>query len=85
LLNCNIGWKKYAADLALIASRFSQVLSQKSFTSKRWLSFKVETWKFTENKLLKLVNLVKADFLFADLNLNRIIEKKKFQKRQFYE
>ena len=37
--------KKYATDLALIASRFSQVLLQESFTSKWWLSFKVETVK----------------------------------------
>jgi len=47
LLNCNIGWKKHTADLALtnIASRFSQTLSQDSFTRKWWLSFKVETTK----------------------------------------
>jgi len=81
LLNCNIGWKKHTADLALITSRFSQTLLQESFTSDRWLSFKVETWRFTKNKLLKLVNSMKVDFLFAGLNLNRIIQKKKCQKR----
>jgi len=48
--------KKHSADLALIASRFSQALSQESSTSKCWLSPKVETWNFTKNKLLKLVN-----------------------------
>jgi len=67
--------KKYAADLALKASRSSQVLLQETFTSKWWLSFKVETRKCTKNKLLKFVNSVKADFLFAGLNLNRIIQK----------
>jgi len=34
LLNCKIGRKKHTADLALIASRFLQALSQKNFTSK---------------------------------------------------
>jgi len=50
LLNCNIGWKKHTADLALtnIASRSSQTLSQESFTRKWWLSFKPETQKFTK-------------------------------------
>jgi len=50
LLNCNIRWKTHTADLALtnIAWRFSQTLSQDSFTRKWWLSFKVETWKFTK-------------------------------------
>jgi len=32
-------------------------------------------------KLLKLVTSVKAVFLFSGLNLNRIIQKKKYQKR----
>ena len=32
LLNCNIGWKKHTADLALKASSFSQTLLQESFT-----------------------------------------------------
>ena len=42
---------------------------------RKWrLSFKVETWKFTKNKLLKPANGMKAaDFLFAALNRNRII------------
>jgi len=34
---------------------------------KWWLSFDVETWKFTIHKLLKLVNSRKTDFLFAGL------------------
>jgi len=57
--------KKHSADLALTASRFSQALSQESFTSKCWLSSNVETWNFTKNKLLKLVNSMKADLLYA--------------------
>jgi len=43
--------KKHTADLALIASRFSQALSQECFTRKWWLSFNAETWKFNKNKL----------------------------------
>jgi len=43
---------------------------------KWWLSFKVGTSKFTKNKFLKLVNSMKADFLFAGLNRNMIIQKK---------
>jgi len=78
LLNCSIGWKKHTADLALKASRFSQTLLKESFTSKWRLSFKVETWKSTKNKLLKLGNSTKADFLFIGLNMNIIIQKKKF-------
>jgi len=31
--------------------RFSQALLHESFTSKWWLSFKIETWKFIKNKL----------------------------------
>jgi len=50
--------------------RFSQALLQGSFTSKRWLSSKAETWNVTKNKILKLVNSIKADFLVADINLN---------------
>jgi len=75
---------KHTADLTLVASRFSQTLSQESFTIKLWLSFKVETWKFTKNKLLKLVGSIKAGFLFASLNLNRIIRKKKCQKKAYF-
>jgi len=58
------------------------MLSQETFTIKWWLSFEVETWKFTKNKLLKLVNSRKTDFLFAGLNLNRIIQKKKRQEKE---
>jgi len=39
------------ANLALIALRFSQTLSQENFTRKGMLSFKAETWKFNKNKL----------------------------------
>jgi len=73
--------KKHTADLALIASRYLQTLSQENFTSKWWLSFKLETWKYAKNKLLKLVDSMKADFLFAGLNPNRVIQIKKCQKR----
>jgi len=45
------------------------------------LSLKVETWKFTKNKIFKLFISMKADFLFAGLNRNRIIQKKKCQKK----
>jgi len=51
-------------------SRFSQALLHESFTSKWWLSFKIETWKFIENKLLKYFNSTKMDYVFAGLNLN---------------
>ena len=71
----------YTADLALIASRLSQALLQESFTSIWWLSFKVETWKFTKNKLLNLVSSRKTKFPFAGLNVKRIIQKKKCQKK----
>jgi len=84
LLNCNIGWKKHTLDLALIASLFSQTLLQESFTRKWWLSFKVEIWKFTKNKLLKLVNSMKADFLFAGLNQNRTIQKNRCQNKAHF-
>ena len=43
------------------------------------VSSHVETQKFTKNKLLKLVNSMKAVSLFAGLNLNRIVVKKMFQ------
>ena len=56
----------------------------RNFSSKWWLAFKVETWNFTKNKLLKLVNAIKADILFADLNLNIIIQKKKCQKKAHF-
>jgi len=47
-----------------------------SFTSKWWLSSKIEAWSFTKNKLEKLVNRV----LFAGLILNIIIQKKSARK-----
>jgi len=37
---------------------------EESFTSKWWLSFKVEIWKCTKNYLSKLVGSMKEDFLF---------------------
>jgi len=37
--------------------------------------------KLNKNKLLKLINLIKADFALAGLNLNIIIQKNKRQKR----
>jgi len=43
------------------ASRFSQALLHDSFTSKWWLSFKIETWNFIKNKLLKFINATKKD------------------------
>jgi len=51
LLNCSIGWKKHTAYCSPVASRLSQALLQESFTSKWWLSSKVETWNFTKYKL----------------------------------
>ena len=61
LLNCNIGCKKHTADLALKPSRFSQSVLHERFMSKWWLSSKIEAWKFTKNKLEKLVNSMKID------------------------
>jgi len=48
---------------------------KKSFTSIWWLSSKVKALNFTENKLLKLVNSMKADFLYAGVNANITIKK----------
>jgi len=84
MLNCNINCKQHTADLALIASRFSQALLQESFTSKWWLSSKVKAWGFTKNKLLKLVISMPIDFLFAGTNLNIIIQKKASEKCTFH-
>jgi len=39
---------------------------------------------FTENKLLKLVNSMKADFLYAGVNVNTTIKKKNDRKGTFY-
>ena len=73
--------KSIQQDLPLKASRFSQALLQERCMSKWWLTYKVGAWNFTENKLLKLVNSLKVDVLFAHLNLNIIIYKKKRQKK----
>jgi len=57
---------------------------QDSFPRKWWLSFKVEIWKFTKNKLLKLINSMKADFLLAGLNQNRTIQKNRCQNKAHF-
>jgi len=44
-----------------------------SFTSKWWISFKIGTWKFIKNKLLKYFNLM--DYVFSGLNLNILFKK----------
>jgi len=46
-----------------------------SFTSKWWLSFKIETWNFIKNKLLKYFNSTKMDYVFAGLKLNILLKK----------
>ena len=74
--NCKTACNKHIADLALIASRFSQALLQENFTSKWWFWSRVQARNITKNKLLKLVNWTKMDFLFAVLSLNWIIQKK---------
>jgi len=71
---------KSKADLVFTAPRFSQALFQESFASKWWFSSEVEPWNFTKYKLLKLVNSMKMDFLFAGFNLNIIIRKKSTRK-----
>jgi len=62
LLNWNTGCKKHTANLVLNPSRFSSSVLHERFISKWWLSSKIETWKFTKNKLEKLVSSVKIDF-----------------------
>ena len=55
--------------------------SVKIFTSgfagkvlRKWLlSTEVEAWNLTKNKLLKLVNSMKTDFLFVGLNLDTTV------------
>jgi len=42
----------------------------------------IETWKFTKNELLKLLNSVNADFILTGLNLNRTIQKKSSTKNR---
>ena len=41
-------------------------------------------WKFAKSKLLKLVNSMKADFLFASLNQNRTIQKNRCQNKAHF-
>jgi len=53
--------------------RFSQALLHESFTSKWWLSFKIETWNFIKKKLLKFFNSTRMDCVFAGLNLNILL------------
>jgi len=57
---------------------------KKSFTGKWWLSSKVKALNFTENKLLKVVSSMKADFLYAGVHANIIIKKKKRQKKAHF-
>ena len=64
-------------------SRFSQALLHESFTSKWWLSFKIETWNFIKNKLLKYFNSTKMDCVFAGLNLNILFKKKREKNAPF--
>ena len=56
-------------------SRFLQALLHESFTSKWWLLFKIETWNFIKNKLLKYFNSTKMDYVFAGLKLNILLKK----------
>jgi len=44
----------------------------------------VEIWKFTKNKFLNFFNSIKADFLFAALNRNRIIRKRSTRKKTHF-
>jgi len=72
--------KKHTVDHVLITWRFSHALLQENFTSNFWFLSRVEARNFTKNKLLKLVNSTKTDFLFSELNLNLIIQKKNARK-----
>ena len=76
-------WLHNACYRLYLESRYLQLFSQKSFMSKWWFSSKAEVWNFTKNKLLKLVNSMKIDYLFAGLNLNIIIQKR-VRKCTFY-
>jgi len=60
--NWNAGCKKHTANLALKPSRFSSSVLHERFIRKWCLSSKIETWKFTKNKLEKLDNSTKIDF-----------------------
>jgi len=55
-------------------SRFSQALLHESFSSKWWLSFKIETWNFIK-KTLKIFQFNEMDYVFAGLNLNIVFKK----------
>jgi len=63
--------------------RFSPALLHEGFTSKWWLSFKIETWNFIKNELLKFFNSTKMDNVFAGLNL-KILFKKSGRKCTFH-
>ena len=80
LLNCNTDYKKQTSDRAVTASRFSHAFLQENFTLKWWFSFRVEAKNFAKNTLL---NSTKIVFLFAVLNLNLIIQKKRQKSARF--
>jgi len=82
ILNCSISCsKKHTADLALVASRFSQALLQESFTSKWWLSSKVEAGNFTKNKLLKLI-IMNYQFNENRLSICRLKSEHKYSEKK---
>jgi len=65
-------------------SRFSQALLHEGFTSKWWRSFKIETWNFIKNNLLKFFSSTKMDNVFVGLNLNLLFKKKAPEKGTFH-
>jgi len=64
-----------AAKTIYKKSTFSQALLHESFATKWWLSFKIETWNFIKNKLLKFLCSTKMNYVFAGSNLNILLEK----------
>jgi len=54
-----------------------------SFTSKWRLSFKIETWNFIEDELLKFFNSTKIDLCIFRLKSERIILKKRQKNAPF--
>jgi len=68
--------KKHIADLALVTPRFSYAFLQENFTIKWWISSWVEARNFNKNS-------TKIDFLFAGLNMNLIIRKKRQKNGRF--
>jgi len=54
-------------------ARFSQALLHESFTSKWWLSFKIEAWNFIEDELLKFFSPTKIDLYICRLKSEHII------------